>query len=357
MESKTGPAGPRLLVSVLIAVRNEAGAIERCLDALAGQTYPVGLFEVIVIDGESEDGTADQANRYAMRGELNLTVLSNRRRSTPAGFNRGIEAARGDVIVILGARARIGATFIEAAVRALERTGADAVGGVVTTVAGGCGPIAEAIGLAQRSPFGVGDAGYRYVETEREVDTVNYGAYRREVFERVGFFDESMQWVEDDEFNYRLRAAGGRLRLDPTIRVEYAARPTLGGLWRQRFVWGWNKPRVAERHPGQMRARHAIPAAFVVAVAGGALLGLRGGVWAWPIRALTGAYGFAAVVATLRLGARHRWPRATPFVPAAFLTMHLAYGCGTLGGLARMAWGRLAPGDAALGGEKDVSGR
>jgi succinoglycan biosynthesis protein ExoA len=328
-------------VSVVIAVRDEARAIEACLDALAAQSYPPERFEVLVVDGDSEDDTVARATHAAARTGLDLTVLANRRRNTPAGFNRGIEAARGEVIVILGARARIEADFLEASVRALARSGADAVGGRVTTVAGAPGRVAAAIALAQRSPFGVGDAGYRYAATARDVDTVNYGAYRREVFDRVGLFDESMQWVEDDELNYRLRAAGGKLRLEPAIAVEYAARPTLAGLWRQRFLWGLNKLRVAEQHPGQMRPRHAVPAVFVLALAGMALLRLRGGRWRWPLRTLTGAYGLASLAATLRLGARHRWPPETPLLPLAFLTMHLAYGCGTLAGVAVTARRRL----------------
>jgi GT2 family glycosyltransferase len=329
------------LVSVIIAVRNEAAAIEPCLAALAGQTYPAEQLEVIVVDGRSEDDTVKKATVFATQSTLPVRIISNPDRITPVGFNRGIEVARGDVLIILGARVLIEQDFVEASVRALERSGADAVGGVVTTVAGAPGRMAGAIALAQRSPFGVGDAGYRYAETEREVDTVNYGAYRREVFERIGFFDESMQWVEDDEFNYRLREAGGRILLDPSIRVTYAARPTLRALWQQRFLWGVNKLRVAERHPDQMRARHAVPALFVSALAGGVLLWWRGGRWRWPLWALAGSYGAAALAATLRLGARHGWPRETPLLPVAFLTMHLAYGSGTLLGLIRKARRRL----------------
>ena len=135
--------------------------------------------------------------------------------------------------------------------RALEASGADAAGGAVRTEAGGPGLVARAIALAQRSPFGVGDAGYRYAATARAVDTVNYRRHRREVFARIRV-DDSMQWVEDDELNYRLRALGGPLLPDPAIGVEYAAREELlAALWWQRYRWGFNKPRVAERHPGQ----------------------------------------------------------------------------------------------------------
>jgi hypothetical protein len=272
---------------------------------------------------------------------LPLRVLCNPARSAPAGFNRGIEAARGEVIVILGARARPAPAFVAASVEALARSGADAVGGVVRTVAATGSAIGRAIALAQRSPFGVGDAAYRYAEAARPVDTVNYGAYRRNVFDRIGGFDEAFAWVEDDELNYRLRAAGGRLWLDPAIRVDYIARPSLAALWRQRLQWGLHKPKVARRHPRQMRARQLAPAAFVLALAGGLALWPLGGWWRAPLGALLAAYGVATAAAMALAARTAERPGDAVLLPAAFATMHLAYGAGTIAGVADLIGERL----------------
>jgi hypothetical protein len=277
---------------------------------------------------------------------LPLRLLKNPAGRTPAGFNLGLASASGDVVVILGARARPVPTFLAASVAALARTEADAVGGVVETVSSADGLVACAVALAQRSPFGVGDAGYRYAERAGEVDTVNYGAYRRAVFDRIGGFDESLQWVEDDELNYRLRKAGGRLVLDPAIRVRYLARPTLVALWRQRLQWGFNKPRVAARHPGQMRPRHAVPAAFVLALAGGALLWPLGGRARWPLLSVVAAYVAASLTASARLAARAGRPCEAVALPLAFATMHLAYGLGSLAGVVGLVVRRLGYGTA-----------
>lgn len=340
-------------VSVVLPVRDEAPFLPRCLEALAHQTYPRERFEVIVADGGSRDGSAAIAEAYAARG-LPLRVLPNPAGTTPAGLNVGVRHARGEVIVILGARAEVAADFLARSVAALARTGADAVGGVVESSpwAGRETSTARAIALALRSPFGVGDARYRYARREQEVDTVNYGAYRRAVFARVGLFDETMTWVEDDEFNYRLRAAGGRLVLVPEVRVRYTARPDLRALWRQQFRWGLNKPRVAQRHPAQMRPRHAVPALFVATVLGSALMAP----WLRPARlllgAVLGAYALAAALATALAGrAARRGGAGVPWpvllrLPFAFATMHLAYGTGTLLGLARLAQHALRPGRA-----------
>ena len=325
------------IVSVIIAAREEAGHIEGCIEALAQQTYPGELLEVLLVDGASKDDTVCLATTCAAALGLALRVIDNPARVTPAAFNRGITAAGGDVVIILGARARVAPDFVAASVAALERTRADAVGGLVRAVADSSNRTAQAIALAQRSPFGVGDARYRYAELACEVDTVNYGAYRRDVFDRVGLFDESLRWVEDDELNYRLRSAGGRLLLDPAIRVEYVARGSLTALWRQRFLWGRNKLEVARRHPGQMRPRHAIPAIFVAALCGGIALAFLGGRWRWPLIGTLAAYTAAALTATVRLAARSNWPRGTAVLPVAFATMHLAYGWGTLAGIAALA--------------------
>ena len=352
-------------VSVVLAVRNEAAAIERCLDALMTQSYPHDRMEVIVADGCSQDGTPEIVEGYAARAGVAVRLVDNPQRLTPAGFNAAIRAARGDVIIILGARTEPAADFVAESVAALERTGADVVGGVVESVplAGHDGAAARAIAAALRSPFGVGDARYRYANAEQQVDTVNYGAYRRQVFERIGLFDEGLQWVEDDEFNYRLRAAGGRIVLSPRIRIRYYARATLPALWRQQWRWGFNKPLVARRHPAQMRPRHAVPALFVLALGSGALLAPWWRPARWLLGLIVGSYTVANVLAVALI--RHQvrrggsTPRTAPLtdgadrtisvraaadvtvlscLPLAFAAMHLAYGSGILAGLARLAW-------------------
>jgi succinoglycan biosynthesis protein ExoA len=322
----------RPLVSVILAVRNDATHLASCLGALAAQTYDPGRVELIVADGGSTDATPEILRTFGATAPFPVCIVANRRGNAAAGFNAGIRRSRGEVIVILGARALPEPSFLAASVCALEATGADAVGGVVT--ADGAGAQARAVALALGSPFGVGGARYRYATEGGAVDTVNYGAYRRAVFDRIGGFDEAMDNVEDDEFNYRLRAAGGRLYLCPEIRCRYRVRPSILALARQYARYGYPKIRVLRRHPRQMRPRQFAPAALV-----GALLfaGLAATCSPWARRLaglLLGAYALASLAVSIRLASRHGW-RYLPLLPAAFAALHLSYGAASLTGALR----------------------
>src|SRR5262249_447686 len=160
----------------------------------------------------SDDGTRDAAEAMRAR-HPGLTVIDNPGRIVAAGLNAAIRRARGDVIVRVDGHTEIAPDYVRQCVEALERTRADNAGGRMKAV--GEGVLGKAVALATSSPFGVGGARFHYSEREEWVDTVYLGAWRREVFERIGLFDEELVRDQDDEFNYRLRAAGGRVLLTP----------------------------------------------------------------------------------------------------------------------------------------------
>jgi hypothetical protein len=157
------------------------------------------------------------------------------------------------------------------------------------------------------------------------------GAYRRELFDRVGLFDEELIRNQDDEFNFRLIRAGGKIRLDPTIRSVYYSRSTLRGLWKQYFEYGFWKVRVIQKHKRPASWRHLVPAALVLAL-GGSLIGgiLYGG--SIPFVTVLFTYLGVSLLASVAMGARKGW-KYIPVLPVAFATMHLAYGVGFLVGV------------------------
>jgi cellulose synthase/poly-beta-1,6-N-acetylglucosamine synthase-like glycosyltransferase len=322
-------------VSVIVPMRNERRHIERCLASLAEQDYPPDCFEVLVVDGGSTDGSRGLVE--SMQASVpGLRIVENRGKHTSRGLNLGLAFARGEVIARVDAHASVAPDFLRESVAALERTNADVVGGPIRTL--GEGPAGEAVALAVSSPFGVGNAVFRYSNTEQWTDTVAFPAYRRDVFDRIGPFAE-IEGGEDDEFHYRLIDAGGRILLTPAIRSTYYARRSYWELARQYFGYGQAKVVVLTRHPRRTRLRQLVPSIFILTLLASTLLALFGGVLAFPLAAVAGAYVGASVVASVYLSSRHGWRHALR-LPIAFACMHLAYGLGFLSGLARRALGQ-----------------
>ena len=318
-------------VTVLVPVRNEERYIERCLYSLARQDYPRHRFEVLVVDGRSTDATREIVARFAAESTMDVRLLDNPHQATAAGLNAGLDEARGDVIVRVDGHAAIESDYLSRGVFALFDQGADCVGGVIASE--GDTYIGRAIAVAMASRFGVGGVSFR-VGGEGPVETVAFGAYRRDVFDRIGHFAEDIDKGEDDEFNYRLRDAGGLILLVPGIRARYTVRGDLRGLWRQYFGYGRAKPFVLARHPAQVRARQFAPAALVAAAAASSSLALADRTA--PFKVLAAAYVGAAVVASAASVPRHGW-KPLPVLPVTLASHHLSYGFGFIAGLCRLA--------------------
>jgi GT2 family glycosyltransferase len=280
------------------------------------------------------------------RGRLDLRLIDNPGRSTAAGRNCALRVSRGDIIIPLDAHTTASPTFIAAAVAALDRSGADCAGGPLRNQSHG--PIGRAIALAMSSPFGVGNASFRYAEQEQWTDTLAFGAYRRQVFDRIGNYDETMDRGEDDEFNFRLVDAGGRLYLTPSVAVTYFTRSTFRGLWQQYFRYGRAKVAVLRRHPARIRVRHFVPGLFVGVLVGGSIAGRRWRLARMAVAALGSVYTVSALMASIIALTKRRRPndpawavlRSLPLLPVAFATMHLAYGLGSWLGLFDLVRGR-----------------
>jgi succinoglycan biosynthesis protein ExoA len=336
-------------VSVIIPVRNEEGFIGRCLQALAAQDYPRDLFETIVLDGGSRDATESETQLTAEAAGLTVFYAPNPKRTTATGFNLGLTLAHGDVIVRLDGHARVAPDFLSANVRMLELSGADAVGGPIETR--GHGAAGRAIAKAMSSRFGVGGTAFRDEGAgEQWTDSVPYGAYRREVFERLGGLAEDVDRGEDDEFNYRLVQSGGRILLSPSIRSTYYCRESLGELAQQYWRYGLAKAEVLQRHPERLRARHLVPSALVAALAGGALLSGVDRRFGWLAALAGGAYGVASLLAASK--ATQDEPEQTPRVAAAYACMHLPAGAGLIVGFAKGLLRRRQSGSRAIGQEE-----
>ena len=321
-------------VSVILAIRNEAGFIDRTLTAILEQDFPRERMEVLIADGQSTDSTRAVIGSIAARYSApTVTILDNPGRFVSPGLNAALAAAKGEIIVRIDGHTIVEGDYVRECVDALLRTGADNVGGRMDPV--GRNAFGMAVALATSSPFGVGGARFHYSTEEEWVDTVYLGAWPRAIFELLGGFDEEQIRNQDDEFNYRLRERGGKVLLTPRIRSRYFNRGTLQSLWMQYYQYGFWKVRVMQKHPKQMQTRQFVPALFVcgwAALAAGAVV-------ATPARyLLAGAatlYLGASALAAVSVARKQAQTRLAPLVMLSFGVLHFAYGLGFLAGLVR----------------------
>lgn len=314
-------------LSIVVPMLDEADHVEQLVEDIASQTFE-GELEVIVADGGSTDGSRERLETAARAAGLRLTIIANPAGWVSHGLNACIAQARGDLIVRLDCHTRYPSHYLERCATLAEETGAWNVGGLV--VAAGRTASERAVACALQSPFG----GVHWTRHENatspvDVDTVYCGAFRPDALTRVGLFDEALVRNQDDELNLRIRQAGGRIVLDPTLRVRYTPRGSLRALFRQYYEYGLWKIPVMRKHRTVASARSLAPAAFV-----GSLVGL-GALSATSSKARLALGAELALYAALALSfgaAAIRRQRESPDllgqVLLAFATFHTAYGLG-----------------------------
>ena len=336
----TPAAHPR--VSVIMPCRNERAHIRQCLASVLASELPPDEMEVLVVDGASTDGTTDLVREIA-RSEPRVRLLENPARIVPTALNRAIREAAGDVIVRVDAHNEYPPEYIPRLVGWLDRTGADNVGGAWVTRPGAATAVAGGIACALSHPFGIGNAKYRLGVTEpMQVDTVPFGCYRRDVFDRIGLFDEELVRNQDDEFNLRLLRAGGRILLVPDVVSYYHARTSFPQLARMYYQYGYYKPLVIQKVGAVMTARQLAPAGMVLGFL--ALITasmVRSAMF--PLLAIAVSIYLIAAAAAATHAARGRGWRTAASAFLAFPILHFSYGIGFLWAAVRLAVGRHRP--------------
>lgn len=322
-------------VSILLPVRNEANYIESCLKAVLAQDYPANRMEILVADGMSTDGTRMIVDQLAEKHpKVSLRILDNPGKIVATGLNLALRQSRGEIIIRVDGHTMIAPDYVRQCVDALQRTQADNVGGRMNAI--GDTPFGEAVALGTSTPFGIGGGRFHYLDKEEWVDTVYMGAWPRRVFEQIGLFDEELVRDQDDEFNYRLRAHGGKILLCPLICSKYMVRSAPPALWRQYYQYGLWKVRVLQKHLLQMSLRQFVPPVFVLVLLVNLFMSF---ITAWGLGALAFivfSYLLANLIASILVSKQHGW-RYLSSLPLIFATLHISYGFGFLVGLGRFA--------------------
>jgi len=317
-------------ISFIIVAYNAAGSIGALLEDLLAQTIACEQIQALLVDSASTDATRSMMLDFAEKAPFETLVLDNPKRWLASGINVALKAATGDAIIRLDAHARIPSDFLARNLLALE-SGEDIVGGCV---AGGepKGAWENVLRTVDTSRFCGGAAPFRNGGQARYVDTLAYALYRREVYDRVGLYDERLRRTEDNDMHYRMRQAGYRFFFSPDIISYHAARATMRGQLRQKWGNGYWIGRTMRIQPRCFAPRHLIPAVFVLALAAG-LLALP--LSALPLLLLLSAYLLCDLAFSVRgaLSQDHGKALALITLPFLFPAVHIAYGVGTLAGL------------------------
>ncbi|WP_119153753.1 glycosyltransferase family 2 protein [Caldimonas tepidiphila] len=326
------------LVSVIVPCRNERAHIGAFCASAAAQALPPGwALEVLVADGLSDDGTREALQELAAR-DARLRIIDNPGRIVSSGLNRALAAARGEVIVRMDVHTTYAADYVAQCLAALERSGADNVGGPWHAV--GDTPTQRAVAAAFQSRWLAGGARSRDLAYEGPVDTVYLGCWPRASLERFGGFDETLVRNQDDEHNLRITRGGGRVWQSAAIRSSYRPRGRVAQVFRQYLQYGYWKPFVMRKHGQPAALRHLVPGAFVLVLALLLLAALLGAP-AWPALGLAGVYAAAVLAASLAVAAGSEW-KLLPRLPAVIAAYHFGYGIGSLLGWADVLRGTRA---------------
>jgi succinoglycan biosynthesis protein ExoA len=319
----------RPFISVIVPVRNEAVFLADTLHQLLQQRYDQTRFEVIVADGRSTDETrtivATLQTRYA-----NLRLLDNPRKWSSSGRNAAVLAARGEIILLVDGHCDLAnPNYLHDLAEAFSESSADCVGRPQPLDVKEATGVQRAIAAARASRLGHHPASHIYSDREGYVPPQSVAiAYRREVFDTVGLFDEAFDACEDVEFNHRVAQAGMRCWFTPRVQVHYYPRASLTGLFRQMVRYGRGRVRLLRKHPDTFSLPGFIPAAFVAGVVAGPMLATWSTLLGLLYFGVLGVYAATLLFASAALSMRRREVRLLPILPLVFLAIHAGAGSG-----------------------------
>ena len=326
-----------LKVSIIIPCRNEEKYISKCLDSLLDNNYPKNLIEIIIIDGMSEDNTKEIIKKYIKKYPF-IKLLNNSKKIVSTALNIGIKKAIGDIIIRIDVHSTYTPNYIKRLVLWSKKSKADNVGGTCITMPGAETAIARAIAVILSHPFGVGNGLFRIgIKEPKYVDTVPFGAYRREVFNKIGLFNERLIRNQDLEFNLRLKKAGGKILLVPEIVSYYYARADLKGLFKQNFWNGFWVIYSIKFTKTPFSLRHLVPFFFVMSFCGSLVLLFIYRLFIYLFVLVLISYLISNIFFSIKISFQRGFKYLIPVI-LSFTILHFSYGFGSTGGLIKLLW-------------------
>jgi glycosyltransferase involved in cell wall biosynthesis len=326
-----------LKASIVIPTKNEAKYLPRVIDSLLNQDYPPEDMEILIVDGRSTDNTRDTVEKYRKRFP-SVRLIDNPQIYTVFAFNAGIMNATGDIIFFVGAHTEYSPNYVSTVVKYIREGKAECVGSVACTLPGDDTLMAKSIAAVLSSPFGVGNSYMRTGQkTIRYADTASCSGYDKQVFEKIGHFNENLIYSQDIEFNQRLRKAGMRILLVPEITSYYYARPDFASFCKHNFrngLWSILPFKYSNIKPVSMR--HLIPLAFVLSLLVSFISAFFSSIFLFLFCAITSAYMAVNLFYSFKISLSNRNAKYLALLPVTFSALHFVYGIGSLWGILRL---------------------
>lgn len=309
------------MITVICPVRNEEDHIEDVLKFFLN-AKPDDK-ELIIIDGASTDKTVEIVKRY-VNNYSNIKLIHNPNKYVPFALNLAIKSSSGDPIIRLDAHTKYSPDYFEKVIETFEKSGADIVGGPM--IKKGISDFQKAAAYATSSVFGIGDSKIHKQNYDGESDHVYLGAWKRSLFDDIGYFDERLVRNQDDEFHYRARSLGKKIYLSSSIKSEYMPRKNFRTLFKQYFQYGLYKPLVLKKIKSEIKLRHLIPLFFTLYLISLPLLLIWNWIFIFPLVLYLLLNLFFSLKSKEKI-------KIMLLILMIFPTVHFAYGFGFLLGL------------------------
>lgn len=329
-----------MIVSLCVIALNEENTIGKLLEQFLQQDYPHDQIEVVMVDGNSDDRTYEYMQKF--RDEHNeefhrILLLSNPNKKLPCGWNVLLKEFSGDVVLKVDAHAEIPNDFVRKNVSVLEE-GEVVVGGQRPNIIDEETKWKKTLLLAESSMFGSSIAAYRRAPERGYIDSVFHGAYRREVFAKIGGFNENLWRTEDNEINYRIRKNGFKICFEPSIISYQHVRSSLKTMLKQKYANGYWIGLTSGVCPGCLSVFHFVPFLFIMGIVLTSVLACFG----YPLLSMImwALYWLAAITMSVAGVVKEKKNVTMLLLPILFFLLHVSYGIGTLVGLVKMPFWR-----------------
>ena len=327
-------------VSIVLPIYKEEKFIEQCILSILSQDYSQDCMEVLFVDGMSPDRTRDIIKSYEAT-HPNFHLIDNPEKTVPYAMNKGITASKGDVIIRLDGHCVYPANYVSVLVKYLFELNADNVGGVWHTLPAKDTAECHAIAISSSHPFGVGASEHKIGSKEiKQTDTVPFGCFKREVFDRIGLFDEELIRNQDDEFNARIIKNGGKIFIIPEVEINYTSRDSTQKMRRMYFQYGLFKPLVNKKLGAPATIRQFFPGLFVIGLVLGLILSFVCRWIAWCYIGVLALYLLIGIGIGIQKAIKYKKTALVWYMPYTFFNIHLCYGIGYLVGLYKVIFNK-----------------